>query len=418
MTTLRAAADHFGTTLGAPPLWTPVTTPDPDAPLAIDGTDLQLLAGWFTLVGEALTTQAPEASPTLWPEHFDLAVTVSVASGETTFGGSPGDAEHDQPYLYVLPPSPEPDGDRSFWNEPFGAAVSYDRIATAGDAAAFFADAAARIQSCNATGGSTMTSTTAADQDAPSHDVIVVGGGPAGESVAGRCADHGLSVVLVEKQLVGGECSYWGCIPSKTLIRPGDVVAAARRVPGAAEAVTGPIDVDAALAQRDYMTSDWDDSGQVPWLDEKGITLVRGEGRRRRSAPSKSMSGGGTRRWRRRRPSSWPRARALRRRSGCGSGLADVRPWTTDPITTAKQLPEGSWCSAVAPSGPRWPRRLQTLVRRGHGRRGRRLIRPGGAVRRRGQVVERVPARRTVIHPNSARRGGSSRPTGLAVARP
>ncbi len=147
VTTLRAAADHFGTTLGAPPLWTPVTTPDPDAPLSIDGTDLQLLAGWFTLVGEALTTQAPEASPTLWPEHFDLAVTVSDASGETTFGGSPGDAEHDQPYLYVLPPSPEPDGDRSFWNEPFGAAVSYDRIATAGDAAAFFADAAARIQS-------------------------------------------------------------------------------------------------------------------------------------------------------------------------------------------------------------------------------------------------------------------------------
>src|SRR3954469_10471078 len=110
-------------------------------------------------------------------------------------------------------------------------------------------------------------------------DVIVVGAGPAGEVAAGRCADGGLSVALVEHELVGGECSYWGCIPSKTLIRPGDVLAAARRVPGAAEAVTGPIDVAAALAQRDYMTSSWHDSGQVPWLESKHIALVRGHGR-------------------------------------------------------------------------------------------------------------------------------------------
>jgi pyruvate/2-oxoglutarate dehydrogenase complex dihydrolipoamide dehydrogenase (E3) component len=69
-------------------------------------------------------------------------------------------------------------------------------------------------------------------------DVIVIGAGPPGENAAGRCSDAGLSVAIVEERLVGGECSFWGCIPSKTLIRPGDVVAAARRAPGAAEAVT------------------------------------------------------------------------------------------------------------------------------------------------------------------------------------
>src|SRR4051794_39835846 len=95
------------------------------------------------------------------------------------------------------------------------------------------------------------------------YDVIVIGAGPAGENVAGRAAGHGLSVVLVERELVGGECSYWGCIPSKTLLRPGDVVAAARRVPGAAQVVTGPVDAAAAFAQRDYMTSSWDDTGQL-----------------------------------------------------------------------------------------------------------------------------------------------------------
>lgn len=106
-------------------------------------------------------------------------------------------------------------------------------------------------------------------------DVVVIGAGPAGEVVAGRCSDGGLSVAIVERELVGGECSYWGCIPSKTLIRPGDVVAAARRVPG----VSAELDVAAALAWRDHMTGGWSDTGQLPWLADRGVTLVRGTGR-------------------------------------------------------------------------------------------------------------------------------------------
>jgi pyruvate/2-oxoglutarate dehydrogenase complex dihydrolipoamide dehydrogenase (E3) component len=105
-------------------------------------------------------------------------------------------------------------------------------------------------------------------------DVVVIGAGPAGEVLAGRCADGGLRVALVERELVGGECSYWGCIPSKTLIRPGDVVGAARRVPG----VEASLGVAAALAQRDYMTSGWNDEGQLPWLEQHGVELVRGTG--------------------------------------------------------------------------------------------------------------------------------------------
>lgn len=111
------------------------------------------------------------------------------------------------------------------------------------------------------------------------YDVIVIGAGPVGENVADRAKQGGLSAVVVESELVGGECSYWACMPSKTLLRSGAALRAARDVDGARQAVTGSVDVAAALRRRDAIVHDWDDTSQVDWLHGAGIDLVRGHGR-------------------------------------------------------------------------------------------------------------------------------------------
>lgn len=169
-------------------------------------------------------------------------------------------------------------------------------------------------------------------------DLIVVGGGTSAENVADRAVQGGLTAVIVENELVGGECSYWACMPSKALIRAGTALAAARRVQGAAEAVTGPVDATAAFNRRDSIVHDWSDEGQLSWLESAGIDLVRGYGRISgiREVTVTAADGTTTVLTARHAVALCPGSAAM---LPDVPGLADVEPWTSKEATSAQDVP-------------------------------------------------------------------------------
>ena len=164
-------------------------------------------------------------------------------------------------------------------------------------------------------------------------DVVVLGAGPAGEVCAGRLGEAGQEVVVVESHLIGGECSFYACMPSKAMLRPGELLAEVRRIPGVREAVTGDLDTGALLKRRDEIIHDLDDSGMEPWLTQRGVTIVRAPGRvdgeRRVRAGDDTLVA----------------RKAVVVATGSSplippiDGLREAEPWTNRDSTTAKEVP-------------------------------------------------------------------------------
>ncbi|MEY2848240.1 MAG: hypothetical protein RI885_905 [Actinomycetota bacterium] len=173
---------------------------------------------------------------------------------------------------------------------------------------------------------------------ATTYDVIVIGAGAVGENVADRIVQGGLSAVVVESELVGGECSYWACMPSKALLRSGIALRAARAVGGAGGAITGDLDVAAVFARRDSFTSNWQDDGQVRWLQGAGIDLLRGHARITGPKAVSVTAGDGA-------VTRLTATHAVVIATGSSAllpdipGLADVDPWTSREATSASTAP-------------------------------------------------------------------------------
>jgi dihydrolipoamide dehydrogenase len=170
------------------------------------------------------------------------------------------------------------------------------------------------------------------ESSGPDYDLVVIGAGPVGENVADYATKRGIRVAIVESELVGGECSYWACMPSKALLRSGAALRAVQRLDGARQADAGWLNVPAVLARRNAFASDWKDDGQVDWLDSAGIDLIRGHARI--TAPGVVDIDGRT-----------VTATAVAVATGSVPvlpdipGLADAAPWSTREATSASAVP-------------------------------------------------------------------------------